>query len=299
MMNLIHNASILSNMQKFMFTRENILKGYAYNPTKFNTQPVPMPMPETETSLLPVPVALPVVLPMPAVVPIPMQVQATRPGHKLFTPFIKGDKLFWCFYIILNGYDAYELNKCNAFAIEKQFKIQTVEKFKNIKNKLKEMKLKKTELEDELVNKPKITIKGLYAMCLIYNISITYIYDRKYIELDCGGELDTDTGTDTGTEASMKRGIIVQNEKKEDALRISDKNDAAAEAADAEYLAKIRAEYWLISNIQKPLKAPSAYTTKELQEICEKLEIKTTSIINEKVKPSTKKTLYEAILQRL
>jgi hypothetical protein len=84
----------------------------------------------------------------------------TADKKNTYTPYNKGDKLFWCFYIILNGYEDYELNKSNAFAIEKQFKIQSVEKLKSIKSKLKEMKLKRTEMEDELANKQKITIKG-------------------------------------------------------------------------------------------------------------------------------------------
>ena len=53
--------------------------------------------------------------------------------------------------------------------------------------------------------------------------------------------------------------------------------------------------HWLIENVQKPLKAPSAYTLKELQEICVKLEIITT---NEIGKSKNKKDLYEEILSK-
>ena len=40
-----------------------------------------------------------------------------------------------------------------VWLIEKQFKIQSVEKLKSIKSKLKEMKLKRTEMEDENVHR--------------------------------------------------------------------------------------------------------------------------------------------------
>ena len=202
------------------------------------------------------------------------QLAPARKMNTTFIPFQK-DKLFWCFYIILKGHEAYEMNRSSSFSIEKQIKIETVEKMKSVKEKIKEAKLKRTELEDELVNKPMITLKGLYALCLVYNVSITYVFGRKYFEI-C---------TD---DAGCKSGIIVQNEKKEDALKWG----------DDDFLTQIRNEYWLIENIQKPLKASSAYTLKELQDICDKLHIATTETTNDKVKAKTKtKTkLYEEIL---
>ena len=99
---------------------------------------------------------------------------------KPFTPFQK-DKLFWCFFIILKGHEEYEMNHSNSFSLEKKIKIETVEKLKSIKEKLKELKLKRTELEDNLVNSNTISIKGLCALCLVHNISITYVYPTQAI----------------------------------------------------------------------------------------------------------------------
>lgn len=43
----------------------------------------------------------------------------TKPEReKYFYPSEK-DKLFWCFYIILNGFDQYQLNRHSAFKTEK------------------------------------------------------------------------------------------------------------------------------------------------------------------------------------
>jgi hypothetical protein len=211
---------------------------------------------------------------------------------KPFTPFQK-DKLFWCFFIILKGYDEYEINRSNSFSLEKQIKIEAVEKLKSIKEQLKDLKLKRTELEDELVNKQMITMKGLCALCLVHNVSITYVFGRKYCEILSGPASLAPATTTTSNNNNNKKGIIIQNEKKEDSLKwtsneLNDSND---------FLTKLQEEYWLIENIQKPLKAPSAYTLPELQTICQKLLIETQCPEKEKAKTKTK--LYEEILQHL
>jgi hypothetical protein len=208
------------------------------------------------------------------------QMQTIKKEAKPFTPFQK-DKLFWCFFIILKGYDEYEINRSNSFSLEKQIKIEAVEKLKSIKEQLKDLKLKRTELEDELVNKQMITLKGLCALCLVHNVSITYVFGRKYCEIN------------NNNNNNNKKGIIIQNEKKEDSLKwtSNELNDSD------DFLNKLREEYWLIENIQKPLKAPSAYTLPELQAICQKLLIETQCPEKEKAKTKTK--LYEEILQHL
>ena len=71
------------------------------------------------------------------------------------------DKLFWCFYILLNGFDDYEFSKNDSFKTEKSLKISSVEKLRSIKDKLKELKIKRNEMENEFVNTETITLKGL------------------------------------------------------------------------------------------------------------------------------------------
>ena len=63
-----------------------------------------------------------------------------------------------------------------------------------------------------------------------------------------------------------------------------------------EFMTNVRANYWLIDNIQKPLKAPTSYALKDLQEICQKLQINLEITVNEKTKQKTKSKLYEEIL---
>ena len=200
------------------------------------------------------------------------------------------DKLFWCFYIILYGYEEYEINKTSSFTVEQKIKIETVEGLKQIKDQIKDIKLKRTELEEELVSKQTISLKGLTALCILHNVSITYVYGRKYCIIN------------PAINDLTKIGVILQNKKKEDAIKWI-KNDNIHENDTNNdinnYLNTVKEEYWLIENIQKPLKSPASYSSPELHDICKKLEIDT-QIKNEmtgKQKSKTKKQLYDEILQ--
>jgi hypothetical protein len=318
-----NHTTIMTSMQKYMFSPVNMKKGYEVAQMQDTVNiAAPLAAPAADP-LAPAPIK-PVAAPAPikpVAAPAPIKPASTsyakRNNAKPFTPFQK-DKLFWCFYIILNGYEEYEMNHSNTFSIEKQLKIETVEKLKSIKEKLKELKLKRTELEDELVNKPMITLKGLCALCLVHNVSITYIYGRKYCEIspeaaaseaapseaaapsasEAGATSEAATieaGAAAGEAPAIKKGIIIQNERKEDSIKWTPSEMADASANVDEYLTKIREDYWLIENIQKPLKASSAYTLTDLQEICQKLLIDTH--LNNKAKTKTK--LYEEIVQSI
>ncbi len=281
-------SGTLSGMQKYMFNPANMQKMVPVTIAQVPNAQVPVP---AQLTPLPIPSQLtPVQVPAP-LTPVPIPAPFTpkqKHGAKPFIPFQK-DKLFWCFYIILNGYEAYEMNHSASFSLEKQIKIETVEKLKSIKEKLKELKLKRTELEDELVNKQMITLKGLYALCLVHDVSITYVYGRKYCEINTG-EASVAGASEASKVAINKKGIIIQNAKKEDSLKWTSNEPST------DFLTQIKEDYWLIENIQKPLKAASAYTLQELQDICGKLQITT---LTEKNKAKTKTKLYEEIIQSL
>ena len=261
MINVLQAKDLIPIMQSFMFTKTNMTRGYSFSKNML-VEPE-----KTDASEKPAPV-----------------LEKTAPVHaKPFTPFQK-DKLFWCFFILLKGYEEYEMNHSNSFSLEKKIKIETVEKLKSIKEKLKELKLKRTELEDNLVNQPTISIKGLYALCLVHNISITYVFGRMYCEINPTEDI------------TCTKGIIIQNDKKENSLRW---NNTGEEDANNAYITNVKATYWLIENIQKPLNAPSAYTLKELQDISQKLQIDLETKVNEKTKLKTKTKLYEEILSHI
>ena len=272
-------AQHIKSLEKYMFSSKNTMK---YNKCvieleKYDEEILvnkPLIMIEHMAETKPIIVSPPVAETNPIIV----SAEKTKPIKKrdeYFIPFQR-DKLFWCFYILLKGFSEYEMHRTGFYAVEKAFKITTVEKLRGMKKEIKDLKLKINEVEDELVNKEQITLKGLQVLCLVYKVSITYIYEKKYCEF-----LFNDSDADT-----IIKGIIKQTERKEHALIYEDTID----------LPNIKQTCWFIENVQKPLKAPASYTLKDLQDICEKLEF---PIKNEIGKSKTKKDLYEGILSKL
>ena len=186
-----------------------------------------------------------------------------------FSPSEK-DKLFWCFYIFLYGFEDYEIAKSSSFITEKNFKIKTVEKFPSFKGKIKEMKLKLNEIQDELVNQPIISIKSLQVLCLIYDINIFFIKNKTTYE-------------------------IIVNDKPIKTIINDNNNIYMIDDINEEKLTYYRNNYWKIDNISKPLNAFSSYSLTELQDICKKLEIPITT----DGKKIQKKDLYQSILTKI
>jgi hypothetical protein len=187
-----------------------------------------------------------------------------------FSPLEK-DKLFWCFYVLHNGMENYEFIKTISFKTEKEFKFKTAEKIKDYKDTFKSLKIKLNNLQDEFVNEQTITLKGLVALCHMYNLNVLYIKKKTYYEI-----LTNDTN---------KINLIVQTDKEifiplnvTDDMIMSYKND-----------------YWKIENPNSPLKSISSYTLLELQNICHKLSIQT----EKDKKRLIKQELYESILRTL
>ena len=177
------------------------------------------------------------------------------------------DKLFWCFYIFLYGFAEYQLAKTSIFKIEKDIKISSATKLVNAKNIIKENKLKMSELQNELTQQDIISVKGLYALCIIHNINILYIKNRTYYDIKvCDKQINV---------------IINTNNE----IYIPDNIN---EIKITEY----KNSYWKIENISKPLKSISSYSLVELQNICANLNIP----IKKQNKNCLKKELYESII---
>lgn len=192
------------------------------------------------------------------------------------TPFFipqEKDKLFWCLYIFIHGYYEYKIAKNNSFVIEKKWKMDTLAKLKekDVLDFLKTNKMKVTDLEDEYMNKEKLSLKGLQVFCFIHKLSVMYISGRKYCEFIC----------DTAT----KPFVIINMSNKEDGIHRN---------PDDAYIKNIRDTYWKMENINKPLKGASAYSLSELQEICSKFNIALEDSQTKKKK--TMKVLYQELL---
>lgn len=188
-----------------------------------------------------------------------------------FSPDEK-DKLFWCFYIFINGYEKYELERVSYFKIEKEFKFMIAEKLNSLKKELKEMGLKKNDIHDELTNSKCISVKSLLVLCHIYKINLLYVKNNYYYLI----EHDTNE-----TSNSQLKCIVEENNK----TYIKDIDNK-----DEQYY---KENYWKIENMNKPIKSFSSYSLSELQDICKKLKLPI-EINNKKM---LKKDLYESIIK--
>ena len=205
-------------------------------------------------------------------------------NHKNFA-----DKLFWIFYKIINNFSDVDLEHINSFKIMKEFKINSVEKLKSQKNILKDFKIQKGLVEDDLTNNEKISFKTFHALCVLYLINVVLIRDNNTYCVLC-------TNSD-------EKVINLQNYK---VIKISNvKLSAQFNNFDIELvtnsfteteLQTILKSYYSIENIEKPLKAFSNYKLDDLVNIAEKLNI---NIYDEHSKKKKKQELYENILQKL
>ena len=204
---------------------------------------------------------------------------------KYFTPS-QANSLFWCFYIIYNGFSSYEFES-NYFTAEQQFKIQTIEKVKKGENKatLKEHKISRSCLEAGLIGNTNITAKILYALCLCYNLNIFYVYKNTYYEMIANIEKPVHIikyNTETNNYSIC---LPVDIQAKETLCEHS------------EYIEKIKQSFWKLDNLEKPLRPITVYSVNDLTNICSKLDIPTICDVTNKKK--TKAELYSSIIQKL
>lgn len=183
------------------------------------------------------------------------------------------DKLFWCFFIMLKGEDEYNYSHKGSFKIEKDLKIQSIEKMKEYSPQLKLHKIKYLDLENELLNEKCISIVGLYALCLVYDISVIYVKGKTYYEIN-----------NNNTEIKY----IIEKKGIDDTCITLDVKSQTVE--------QIRSDMYKIENITKPLKSVSGYKVDELKEICKKLEI---PVVDEHGKNIKKTILYEELVKKI
>ena len=163
-------------------------------------------------------------------------------NKEFFVPSEK-DKLFWCFYIMKYGIDKYKSIDQSHFKIETTFKINTAEDLVNHEILLKQNKLKKHEIENELVNEKTITIKGLHALCILHNINIIFIFDKAFYNM---------------SGLSDDKPFVI--EKKDDVFGIP--QDITDDKKN-----KVFNDFYEIEDYRKPIKCISAYKVDEIKNI--------------------------------
>ena len=184
-------------------------------------------------------------------------------NESLFIPKYK-DSLFWCYYILIYGIDSLQLIKSD-FQEEKSIKINLIQIIRENKASLKEKKIKKVNIEDELLNQSKISPQTFIFLCFLKQKNIIIKRGKVYVEVI--NNIDDPTIH-----------FIEKNEKKYGLQLLNVQK----------HIDLCRANNLKVDNIHKPIRALSFYKLKQLQDICLKLNIEIT-------KKLRKKDLYEMI----
>tara|TARA_B100000073_G_C23736057_1_gene572186 strand:+ start:2272 stop:3000 length:729 start_codon:yes stop_codon:yes gene_type:complete len=186
-------------------------------------------------------------------------------NNTFFYPKVN-DTLFWCYIIKMYGIEEYDVNNTNRFSYEKIKKIELIETIRNNKDTLKKLKIKKADIENELVYNSNMSISTFIIIMIINKFNVIYYNDKCYYEMSGIGD-------------------------KNDLIIINEKNNKYGISMDNEMIKidDIRNNRLIIENINKPIKAISNYKLAELQHICKKLKIK---IVDDNDKKYKKKDLY-------
>lgn len=255
------NNNFLSNIEDYMFTNKNLIKY-----TKYMIQP--------SANLIPV---------SKKIVPaesLPYKKTDTdtasykntvkTPNATLYKPR-QTDSLFWCFYILKNGFSNYEMEINNQyFTIEKQEKFKYIETFRHNKDLLKIYKIKPyADLEDDLANKDRITIKTFFALCIVEKINILLVDNRKYYKILCADDKPIN--------------IVYRNSK-------TGEHQIELNVTD-ELIQKFESDYYNMSSYDSKIKSIGSYKVDELMDMCKRLNIDLSS-----KKKLTKKDIYELLV---
>jgi hypothetical protein len=181
------------------------------------------------------------------------------------------DKLFWCYYILMNGVDNYSLLDTKKFVEEKKSKINLVEKLRLNKDILKKNKWKKNAIEADLVYSEEISTETFMCICAISNINVMILKNR------CLYTIEDMTCDDIQ---------IIEHRSIGFGCNLLDKKEM-----DAKYN-NYCTSFWKTENIKKPLQSISSYKIASLHDICKKLKLPIKNIDGKKIK---KKDLYESI----
>jgi|TARA_B110000093_G_scaffold62731_1_gene67906 hypothetical protein len=183
------------------------------------------------------------------------------------------DSLFWCFFMLYEGVEKYEMPGVRSFVNEKNLKFNYIEKIREQKVALKTYKIRNiTEhVEDELANKQVIGMKTFIALCVAFNINVLFIHNRKCFPLILN---DANKINVVHQKDAPKKHYVIENDTTDDQL-------------DA-----YKNKYFSWESVDKPIKAISSYKVSELIDICKQLDLDKTNDLTKQ----NKKDLYEILL---
>ena len=194
----------------------------------------------------------------------------------IYKPY-QTDSLFWCFYILKYGLSKYEMEVGNQhFPIEKAEKFKYIETLRKNKDILKINKIKPlSELENDLANNQRISIKTFFALCIMEKINILLVDKRKIYE--------------SITADGSKMNVVHRNS-------VSFEHSIEFNVPD-DKLVLFRDTYYKVQGFDSGLKSMTSYKSDELLELCKKLDIDVSNMKGNNSKKPTKKDIYELLVQ--
>jgi hypothetical protein len=204
-----------------------------------------------------------------------------KPKDKYNYPKQK-DTLFWCFYIMMHGDVAYEMLQPINLIAEKKIKIEYIEKIRQNKILIKQHKYATlTHIENHLLNEPKIDIKTFFSLCVLENLNVFYIHKKTYFELLMNDD--------------MNNIFILKNFDNTSSSSSISHQKYGFEPETYETIKNYKKELFHVENLEKPVKAISAYKLGDLIDFCNKLGLEVIHPVTQK--PKKKQELYEALIQ--
>ena len=202
---------------------------------------------------------------------IAKKVQDNRCSQNIYN-VMQCDSLFWCLYIFKHGLIDYEMNISNQkFAVEKDEKFKYINLVRKNIELLKLHKIKNiSNLENDLGNEKKISIKTFIALCIIENINIYIINGNK---LYCNVLDET-----------LPVNIISKNIYKNSKNNNNNNNNNGVINYSIDFdcseskLEQIKNNHLIVKNIDDKLKSISLYKLDDLINMCDKLKIDVTQI---------------------
>jgi len=206
--------------------------------------------------------------------------------ESIFYPLEK-DSLFWCFYILKHGKEAYdELQSKINIVTERKIKIEYVTSLRKNKKTIKGYKIAPlVNIENFLVNENCIDMATFFALCILEDIPLLYIYRKTYYDLTKKTEIE-EQEKEQGEEQSKTLFVLYKLENQE--------RYGCEWNASVEHISHIKSNYFRLEQMNKPIRAFSAYKANDLVEIGKRLDI---NVFNKEGKKRPNKELYEAIVQ--
>ena len=156
------------------------------------------------------------------------------------------DSLFWSFFIVTFGMEKYIMNKGKNYDLQQKIKISAIESMKDNKTILKQYKLSKTEIEQNLLYDTQITYASFMYLSLLHKQNIVIIDGRVYYE--CIG--NPNDSSLTMFKKDNHHYVIYSMVEKDYAL-----------------------QYYKITNMSKRILSISSYKLVDLQNMCKKLKL--------------------------